>query len=556
MTVTKSILKPDLNITSSIAYQSHINKSLRSSTRASTLMTQLLISTASAVEPDLYSNGSNLEIMSDVPVNNRSTNSYWNIASINPTYYSKVACATSSAILKAMDAPLLVSATYGIACLDIVQAKPQVCQSEECLDHPYLGLNPTDRQLNYIVEKFKLEGGICYGVSRHFYETKSPQRLINDLNVLMTSRGKKGSKRRKRIDKLLKIIKKKNSFQENLKWLSEYIKVTKYKREIIKRNLNKLLAQKVMLSNFDHAIFVEKIQTVKGYRYLVIDINQPKKFKLVEKNEAANIITKAFTIGGRDDYITWQSNENLNIKDCENANNLKLFKYSQVGSVNHIRELVSQKGINVNQVRTDSGATPLYIASQEGHEDVVKLLLKQKGIDINLATIDKGLTPLYIASQNGHEGVVKLLLKQKGIKVNQSTTDNGGTPLYIASQNGHKAIVEILLKKEGINVNQARTDSGATPLYIASQVGYKDIVELLLKQKEINVNQARTDIGAPPLSVAISQGHEKVVKLLLDYSDNIDVTFNGYNAIAVAKKMGQKAIVKLLKKHQKSKQNQ
>ncbi|RAP31486.1 hypothetical protein DID75_05960, partial [Candidatus Marinamargulisbacteria bacterium SCGC AG-410-N11] len=47
------------------------------------------------------------------------------------------------------------------------------------------------------------------------------------------------------------------------------------------------------------------------------------------------------------------------------------------------------------------------------------------------------------------------------------------------------------------------------------------------------------------------QGHEKVVKLLLDYGDNIDVTFNGYNALDFARYYGYKKIVKLLEKYQK-----
>jgi hypothetical protein len=61
---------------------------------------------------------------------------------------------------------------------------------------------------------------------------------------------------------------------------------------------------------------------------------------------AVNIIINAFkkNSGG---YITWQSNEKLNIADCDNAKNVKLIEYSKMGSVKHVRELLTHN-ININ----------------------------------------------------------------------------------------------------------------------------------------------------------------------------------------------------------------
>ena len=51
--------------------------------------------------------------------------------------------------------------------------------------------------------------------------------------------------------------------------------------------------------------------------------------------------------------------------------------------------------------RTDSVATPLFIAAQEGHVDVARLLL-EAGVDYEKARTDTGTTPLFMAAQKGH----------------------------------------------------------------------------------------------------------------------------------------------------------
>jgi len=63
---------------------------------------------------------------------------------------------------------------------------------------------------------------------------------------------------------------------------------------------------------------------------------------------------------------------------------------------------------DINQSRTDDGATPLFMACEKGYIDVVRLLIEAGAGIILVATAD-GATPFFIACQDGHIDVVKLL---------------------------------------------------------------------------------------------------------------------------------------------------
>jgi len=68
--------------------------------------------------------------------------------------------------------------------------------------------------------------------------------------------------------------------------------------------------------------------------------------------------------------------------------------------------------VDVNQARTNNGASPLYFAAQNGHADGVERLLAAPGVDINQACWD-GTTPLFIALARGHAAVA-LKLREAG----------------------------------------------------------------------------------------------------------------------------------------------
>ncbi len=61
-----------------------------------------------------------------------------------------------------------------------------------------------------------------------------------------------------------------------------------------------------------------------------------------------------------------------------------------------IVKLLHSRGADVNQARTDIGATPLFVACQKGHKDIA-LFLIDNGADVNKARFDLGAHPLYIA---------------------------------------------------------------------------------------------------------------------------------------------------------------
>ena len=122
--------------------------------------------------------------------------------------------------------------------------------------------------------------------------------------------------------------------------------------------------------------------------------------------------------------------------------------------------LLVESGANKDQGKTDTGATPFYIAAEKGQLEVVRFLV-ESGANKDQGKTDDGMTPLCIAAQDGHLEVVRFLL-ESGASKDQGTTDEGATPLYIAAQNGHLEVVRI---------GQLRGDHSELPGPIVGQVG-------------------------------------------------------------------------------------
>ena len=98
--------------------------------------------------------------------------------------------------------------------------------------------------------------------------------------------------------------------------------------------------------------------------------------------------------------------------------------------------------VNVNQVRTTDGASPLYIASQHGNVDTVKVLIKA-GANVNQADTTNGQSPLYTACHNKHHDIVRLL-NQHNANINQPRHD-GSTPLIFTTYKGQFETIQLLL---------------------------------------------------------------------------------------------------------------
>ena len=113
-----------------------------------------------------------------------------------------------------------------------------------------------------------------------------------------------------------------------------------------------------------------------------------------------------------------------------------------------VERLLAHDAIDVNQARTDNGATPLYTACQYGQEAVVERLL-QNGGDITIGMRDNGWSPLFVASWSGHADVVKKLLACSADPTVSTTAEHlevpaGSTALSVAELKGHKNVVAVL----------------------------------------------------------------------------------------------------------------
>jgi len=173
-----------------------------------------------------------------------------------------------------------------------------------------------------------------------------------------------------------------------------------------------------------------------------------------------------------------------------------------------IVKLLLEKGADINAQQT-FGSTALMMAAIEGQTNSVELLL-DKGADIN-AKNPNGMTALMFAASAGHTDTVELLL-DKGADINAEAT-NGWDALMFAevmdmnqtNTSGLNAS-ELLLEKDTGGINAA--------LMYAASAGHTNAVKLLLdKGADINV---KDKYGDTLLMQAVSAGHTDVVKLLLD----------------------------------------
>ena len=159
--------------------------------------------------------------------------------------------------------------------------------------------------------------------------------------------------------------------------------------------------------------------------------------------------------------------------DVETFSEINLGVAVEKGYTEVVKLLLPKPGIKVNEEKSSSNYSLLYVASDKGYTEIVKLLLAVPGIDVNRGN------PLRQAAEKGHTKIVKLLLTHPEVEVN--TEDSYSSPLYVAAREGHTEIVKLLLSHPDVEGN-------AASLICAAKSGYTEIVMMLLNSPEIEKN--------------------------------------------------------------------
>ena len=253
-----------------------------------------------------------------------------------------------------------------------------------------------------------------------------------------------------------------------------------------------------------------------------------------------------------------------------------LMMAADAGDLEYIRELVEQDNADVNEA-TNDGQTALFraaVGQSSEHLDAARYLLRDAKAE--RPTTTTGWTCLHAAASDGTPEMISLLLDE-GFEIEARTAD-GDTPLgkavndnrinsmrklidYGAGTNARVSSGDTVLMKavrlrsehavhvllsEGADVN-VPGDLDWTALHHAAADGDGRLLTLLLSQPEIQVNLTTKD-GWSALMLAAYYKNEECVRRLLERPD-IDgaVTKGGPDALAIAFRSGNTAILERIK---------
>ena len=189
-----------------------------------------------------------------------------------------------------------------------------------------------------------------------------------------------------------------------------------------------------------------------------------------------------------------------------------LLRYCEIGDLEKVRNIITEKCIDVN-IEDEDGITPLQVACANDNQEVVKYLLN-KNADVNKSNFC-GWTPLHHAAYHGHIKIVKLLISYKASLISESYF--GATPLNIAVTNGHFDIVKLLIKE---NVLQYELDKKENicpnPLINSILHENEELVRYFIKLNPNWINEKLPITLWTPLMFATLINSEKLVKILLE----------------------------------------
>jgi ankyrin repeat protein len=150
---------------------------------------------------------------------------------------------------------------------------------------------------------------------------------------------------------------------------------------------------------------------------------------------------------------------------------------------------------------------PLFDAVAKGDTASIERLLAS-GAAVDARAPDQS-TPLINAALDGQVEAAKLLIA-KGADV-MARNSGGFTALHAAAYTGN-APVTILLLDSGADRHDAKNKAGAAPFFVAAEMNHPEVVELLIA-KGADVNQLESH-GYSALTRAFWKGHKDMVRLL------------------------------------------
>lgn len=201
-------------------------------------------------------------------------------------------------------------------------------------------------------------------------------------------------------------------------------------------------------------------------------------------------------------------------------------------------KLLHEAGADLNR-QCAYGWTPLTKASRYGHYDVAEWLVNQ-GCDVTLKT-NQGATALYMACCYKYERLVALLLPHSSSVLNDPT-DDGFTPLIVACEDTYEKIplvekhpeqkttkdeylerqtrIVAMLVAAGADVN-AHTDGGVTALHHAIQnsADLPVVKQLLAGGASLD---HRTNLGYLPLHAAAQKSDTPTFECLVQGGATIE----------------------------------
>lgn len=187
------------------------------------------------------------------------------------------------------------------------------------------------------------------------------------------------------------------------------------------------------------------------------------------------------------------------------------------------------RGARVN-ARDKAGRTPLFMALSPA----VAIALLDKGADVN-AQLPNGLTAVAVVPS---DAIAAVLLARKA-NVNLPTRE-GYTPLFLVPTARAR-----LLLRHGARVDVKAGPYKLTALHLAAVQGDVARIKLLL-DAGLGVD-VRDTYDRTPLLVAVENNRLEAARALLARGANVNaVTKTGWNALAIANKSAQTAMIKLL----------